>query len=142
MRHTVELLDDRLVQLAPVVAVHVEPQRRVTVEVLVPVDVVEPHALRPRHDQRLVGEELLHLRKGVPEVAPILVEQLLVAAGAGRLEPCLDLRAAHGCRRYCAEAAAATRPELFTYLHLAAMPRMSEASGSIRPPTEPEGVAR
>ena len=81
VRDLLQLPRDRLVQLRPVVPVDVDPERRVAVVVLDAVDVEELHALAPLDHDRLLGEVGLHLREGVPEVAPVLLEQLRVGGG-------------------------------------------------------------
>ena len=54
---------------------------------------------RARDDQRLLGEVPLHLREGVPEVAPVLLAQLLVARSHRLQHVRLAYRAAASWRR-------------------------------------------
>ena len=67
VRDAVELLADRGVDLRAAMAVHVDPQRRVAVEVPPPALVDQPHALAGRDHERILALPLGLLREGVPE---------------------------------------------------------------------------
>src|SRR5262249_10929487 len=58
------------------VAVDVAPKRRDAVDVLVVVEVGQQAAVGPRHDQRPLGEVVLHRGEGVPEVVVVPALQL------------------------------------------------------------------
>ncbi len=80
MRDLAELGDDRVVELTPVVAVDVQPQRGVAVVVLDAIDVEQLDAFPAGDHHRLAGEILLHLGERVPEELRVLLEETRVGS--------------------------------------------------------------
>ena len=71
MRDAVELLADGGVDLRAAMAVHVDPQRRVAIEVAPAALVDQPRALAGRDHERVLALPLGLLREGVPEPCAI-----------------------------------------------------------------------
>jgi hypothetical protein len=79
----VELRPDGAIDGALAVAVDVHPEGGNAVEVAVPFDVDQIRPLPALDDERLLAEPLLHLGKGVPEMAAVLLRQVLLPDPAG-----------------------------------------------------------